>query len=96
MISSGVKTWSAGSHKLSASGYPSPFDQVLKLLSSPMEAVINDGLHFKLLFTFDQVRWGSCVIRPVLLRFLIRGQQTGVKHVMDGPGQGECQFISDR
>ena len=60
-----------------------------------MVTVIYDSFYFEFLFSRDQVRWWPRVIGPVLFRFAIWGQQTCVKYVMDGPGWGECEFISD-
>ena len=58
-------------------------------------AVIHYRLHFKFLFSLDQVRGWPRVVGPVLARFLIRSQQTCVKYVMNGPGRGKSEFISD-
>ena len=57
--------------------------------------VIYNGLHFKLLFPVDEVRGWSRVVDPVLIGFSVRGQQTCVKYVMDGPGRGKSESISD-
>ena len=58
-------------------------------------AVIHYRFHFKFFLPLNQV-WGwSRVIGPVLTRFVIRGQQTCMEYVMDGPGRGESESISD-
>ena len=57
--------------------------------------VIRDGFHLELLFAVDEVRGWPRVVGPVLIGFLIRGQQTCMKYVMDGPGRGESESISD-
>ena len=76
-------------------GVTFPFDQVLKPSVSSVIAVIRNSLHFKLLFSVDEV-WGRPrVVGPMLVGFLIRGQQTCVKYVMNGPGRGESEAISD-
>ena len=76
-------------------GVPLPFDQVLKLSASSVIAVISNGLHFKLLFPVDEVRGWPRVVGPVLIGLSVRGQQTCVKYVMDGPGWGKGESISD-
>ena len=76
-------------------GVPFPFDQILEPSGSPVITVIHNGLHFEFLFPVDKV-WGwPRVIGPVLIGFLIRGQQACVKYVMDGPGRGKSESISD-
>ena len=74
---------------------PLPLDQVLKSPISSVIAVIRNGLYLKLFFSVDKVRGWPRVIGPVLIGLLIRGQQTRVKHVMDGPGRGKVEPISD-
>ena len=68
---------------------PLPLDQILKSPISPVIAVVRNGLHLELLFSVDKVRGWSRVVGPVLIGLLIRGQQTCVKYVMDGPGRGK-------
>ena len=58
--------------------------------------MIYNGFYFKFLFSRDQVRWWPRVIGAVLFRLVIRGQQTCMKYVIDGPGRGEHEFVSDR
>ena len=61
-----------------------------------MVTVIYDSFYFEFFFFRDQVRRWPRVIGPVLFRFAIRGQQTCMKYVMDGPGWRECKFVSDQ
>ena len=75
-------------------GVSLPFDEVLKLPVLPVMTVIHDGLHFELLFSIDEIRRWPRVVGPMLIGFLIRGQQTCVKYVMDGPGRGKGKSIS--
>ena len=72
-----------------------PLDQVLEPSVSPVITVIRNGLHLELLFPVDEVRGWPRVVGPVLIGLLIRGQQTCVKYVMDGPGRRESESISD-
>ena len=53
-----------------------------------MEAVINNGLDFILVFTLDQFGGWFDVVGAVLWRFAIRGEEAGVEHVVDLPGIG--------
>ena len=67
---------------------PLPLDQILKSPIPPVITVIRNGLHLELLFSVDKVRGWPRVVGPVLIGLLIRGQQTCVEYVMDGPGRG--------
>ena len=58
-------------------------------------AVVYYRFHFEFFFSFDQVRGWPRVVGPVLTRLAIRGQQTCVKYVMDGPGRGKSESVSD-
>ena len=60
-----------------------------------MIAVIRHGFYLEFLFPLDQVRGWPRVIGPMLTHLAIRGQQTCVKYVMNGPGQRECESVSD-
>ena len=58
--------------------------------------VIDDGLHLKLLFSTDDI-WG----RPREVGAMggclaIRGQEGGMEDVMDGPGGGKLESVSNR
>jgi hypothetical protein len=56
----------------------------------------HDGLDLIFCLTFDRL-WGRWIVIGSMLRsFAIRSQQGGVEDVMDGPGRGETQLISDR
>ena len=57
--------------------------------------VIHYRLHFEFFFSIDQVRGWPRVVGSVLTRFTIRGQQTCVEYVMDGPGRGQGESVSD-
>jgi hypothetical protein len=65
-----------------------PFEEILQGLRLPVEAVINNGLDFVLVFTLDQFRGWFDVVGTVLWRFAIGGEETGVEHVVDLPGVG--------
>jgi hypothetical protein len=65
-----------------------PFEEVLQGLPLPIETVINDGLDFVLVFTLDQFGGWSDVVGAVLRSLAIRGEETGVEHVVDLPGVG--------
>ena len=60
-----------------------------------MMAVIYYRLHFEFFFSFDQVRGWPRVVGPVLARLAIKGQQARMKYIMDGPGRGKSEFVSD-
>ena len=60
-----------------------------------MITVIHNGFHLEFLLSVDEVRGWPRVVDPVLIGLLIRGQQTRVKYVMDGPGRGESESVSD-
>jgi hypothetical protein len=53
-----------------------------------VEAVINDGLDFVLVFTLDQFGGWLDVVGAVLWRFAIGCEEAGVEHVVDLPGVG--------
>ena len=55
----------------------------------------SDGLDLELLLSVHQVWRGSRKADPVLIGFLIGGQQGGVKYVVDGPGCRELELIGD-
>ena len=74
---------------------PLPLDQILKSSVSSVITVIRNGLHLELLFPVDKVRGWPRVVGPVLIGLLIRGQQTCVKYVMNGPGRGKGEPIGD-
>jgi hypothetical protein len=40
-------------------GVSFPFDEILESLRPPMMSVVQDTLHFVLLFSTDKVRWGT-------------------------------------
>ena len=65
-----------------------PFEEILQGLSPPVEAVINDGLDFVLVFTLDQLVGWFDVVRTVLWGFAIWCEEAGVEHVVDLPGVG--------
>ena len=50
---------------------PFPLDEILELSSPTMASVVNNALHFILLFTIDQVRWWSGEVGPVCCGFSI-------------------------
>jgi hypothetical protein len=65
-----------------------PFEEVLQGLQFSVEAVINDGLDFVLVFTLDQFGGWLDVVGAVLWGLAIGGEEAGVEHVMDLPGIG--------
>jgi hypothetical protein len=65
-----------------------PLEEVLQALPFPVEAVINDGLDFVLVFTLDQFGGWFDVIGAMLRGLVIRGKEAGVEHVVDLPGVG--------
>jgi hypothetical protein len=68
----------------------------LQLAPLATEAVSHDGLDFVFCLALDHL-WGRrIVIGSVLRSFVIRSQQGGMEDIMDGPGGGEIQLISDR
>jgi hypothetical protein len=54
-----------------AVGIPLPFDQILELLASTLEPVVDDGLHFVLFFASDQVGWWPVEVGPMSGSFVI-------------------------
>ena len=58
-------------------------------------AMIYYRLHLEFFFPFDQIRGWPRVVGSVLTRLAIRGQQTRMEHIMDGPGRGKGEFVSD-
>jgi hypothetical protein len=65
-----------------------PFEEILQGFPLPVETVINDGLDFVLVLTLDQFGGWSDVVGAVLWGLTIRGEETGVEHVVDLPGVG--------
>ena len=57
--------------------------------------MIRDGLDFVFLLAVHDVRRRSGEVDAVFGRLAIRSQQTCMEDVMDGPGWGELQAISD-
>jgi hypothetical protein len=55
-----------------------------------------DGLDFEFFFSVHDVWWWSREVDAILGCLAIRSQQTRMKDVMNGPGRGELQSISDR
>ena len=77
-------------------GVALPFHQILQFTRAPRSSMTSDGLDFKLLFPLHEVRGQFRKVDPVLIGLLIRSQQGGVKHVMNGPGCGQLESIGDR
>ena len=68
-------------------GISLPLDEILKVSPLPEIAMIDDGLDFILFFSINDV-WGrTWKIVSILASFSERGQEPGVKDVMDGPGR---------
>ena len=72
-----------------------PFDQVLELAPSAMEAMVSNGLDFVLLFSIHYLRGRFRKVDPMFFCFAIRCQQAGMEDVMDSPGRGELELISN-
>ena len=68
-------------------GISLPFDKVLEVSPLPKVTMIDDGLDFIFLFSINDV-WGrTWKIVSVLTSFSKRGQESGMKDVMNGPGR---------
>jgi hypothetical protein len=65
-----------------------PFEEILQGLLPAVEAVINNGLDFVLVFALDQFGGWLDVIGAVLRSFAIGGEEAGVEHIVDLPGIG--------
>src|SRR6266853_3837745 len=76
-----------------AFGVTKPLDQVLQLFSAPLTSVAADGLDFVLFPPSHEVWWRPGVIFSVFFCFAIRGKKRGVKHGVDRPLVGECEFV---
>ena len=50
---------------------PIPFDKILESSGLTMTSVVNDVLHFILLFAINQVRWWSGKVRSMCCDFSI-------------------------
>ena len=50
---------------------PFPFDEILESSSLTMTLVVDDALHFILLFSVNQIRWWSGEVGSVCCGFLI-------------------------
>jgi hypothetical protein len=61
-----------------------------------MMAMVSNGLDFVFFFAVDYLGRGFCKVNPMLPRFAIRGQQTCMEDVMNGPGLWELELIGDR
>ena len=72
-----------------------PFDQVLEFAPLAMEAMVSNGLDFVFLFSIHYLRGRFHKVGPMLFRFAIRRQQAGMEDVMDGPGWGKLELISN-
>jgi hypothetical protein len=57
--------------------------------------VIDNGLHFIFRFPLHEVGWRSRVVYALLFRLLVWSKKGSVEHVMDGPGHGKSEFVSD-
>jgi hypothetical protein len=68
----------------------------LEFTPSTKEAMPTDGFDFEFFFSVHNV-WGwSREVDAILGRLAIRSQQTCVEDVMNGPGRGKFQSISNR
>jgi len=55
-----------------------------------------DGLDLEFFFSVHDIWRRSREVDAILGRLAIRSQQTCMKDVMNGPGRGKLQSISDR
>jgi len=55
----------------------------------------HDSFDFKFLIPIDHLGWWLGIVGSIFLCFMIAHQQGGMKNVMDGPGWGELEAISD-
>jgi hypothetical protein len=76
-------------------GVTLPFDQILQSFDAPIMAVACDGFHFIFFFPLHEVRWWFHKVDPVLIGLLIGVQKRCMKHIVDCPGRGELELISD-
>jgi hypothetical protein len=76
-------------------GVSFPPYQVLQFAPAPKESMPHDFLDFELLFSVNHFGRRVAIVLPMLRSLAIGGQQRGVKDVMNGPGWGEGQLISD-
>jgi hypothetical protein len=76
-------------------GVALPFDQILELLLLPMVTVGTDGLHLIFFPPLHEVGGWSHKVDPVLIGLLVWGEEQGVEDVMNGPGGGQVELISD-
>jgi hypothetical protein len=65
-------------------------------MPSTKEAMSADGLDFEFFFSVYDIWWWSREVDAILGRLAIKSQQTCVEDVMNGPGRGKFQSISDR
>ena len=72
-----------------------PLDKVLKFAPSAMTPVVLNGLDLIFLFAVDYFWWRFHKVDPVFFCFAIRSQQAGMEYIMDGPGGGKLELISD-
>ena len=53
----------------------------------------HDALHLELLFSINEVRWGTGEVRAVRSRLMIRVQKGQVEHVVHSPIDWEIKLI---
>ena len=61
----------------------------------PVKAMVLDGLHLELHFSFHHFRWGTREVLPSLRRVTEGGEQRGMEHVMNSPRRGKGQLVSN-
>jgi hypothetical protein len=84
-----------GFPRIVSHGVSFPINKVLKFAPFSKEPVSHDGFYFKLLFSIDHFRWWPVIVRPMLFCFVIGGEERGMKDVINGPGWGKLELISD-
>jgi hypothetical protein len=61
-----------------------------------MVPVIDDQLHFILLCVINHLWWWALIVIPMFISFFVRGEKGAVEHVVNGPGFGQFQLVSNR
>jgi hypothetical protein len=84
-----------GLPRIVSRGIPLPLDKVLELAPFSKELMSHDNLHFELLFSVNHFGWWAVIIGAMFFCFVIGGEKGGMEDVMDGPGWGQLELISD-
>jgi hypothetical protein len=60
-----------------------------------MMSMVSNGLDFVFFFAVDYLGRRFRKVDPMFLCFAIGGQQTCMEHVMNGPGRGKLELVSN-